>query len=64
MADVSMEQLPKRVRDAFEKAATAVERNNLDYAIDMLTSLLDQEPKVFGWVSGDEQALLKKHGIV
>ena len=24
----------------------------------------DGEPKVFGWVSGDEQALLKKHGII
>jgi hypothetical protein len=22
------------------------------------------EAKVFGWVSGDEQELLKKHGIV
>lgn len=22
------------------------------------------EPKVFGWVSGDEQALMKKHGIL
>ncbi|AJD41571.1 hypothetical protein RGR602_CH02244 [Rhizobium gallicum bv. gallicum R602sp] len=25
---------------------------------------LDGEPKVFGWVSGDEQALLGKHGII
>ena len=25
---------------------------------------LDGEPKVFGWVSGDEQALLRKHGII
>ncbi|MBP7275876.1 MAG: tetratricopeptide repeat protein [Kiritimatiellae bacterium] len=45
MAEVSMEQLPKRVRDAFEKAASAVERNNLDYAIEMLTGLLDREPQ-------------------
>jgi hypothetical protein len=25
---------------------------------------VDGEPRVFGWVSGDEQALLRKHGIV
>jgi hypothetical protein len=25
---------------------------------------LNGEPKVFGWVSGDEQALLRKHGII
>jgi len=26
--------------------------------------MLNGESKVFGWVSGDEQALLKKHGII
>jgi hypothetical protein len=25
---------------------------------------LDGPPKVFGWVSGDEQALLRTHGII
>ncbi|MBR0815455.1 nuclear transport factor 2 family protein [Bradyrhizobium diazoefficiens] len=25
---------------------------------------LNGEPKVFGWVSGDERALLRKHGII
>lgn len=24
----------------------------------------DGEPKVFGWVSGDEQVLLREHGII
>jgi hypothetical protein len=27
-------------------------------------SCKDREPKVFGWVSGDEQELLRKHGIL
>lgn len=44
MAETTVEQLPKRQRDVFEKAAAAVERNNLDYAIDMMTTLLDQVP--------------------
>lgn len=29
-----------------------------------LIHVMEKEPKIFGWVSGDEQALLKSHGIV
>jgi hypothetical protein len=29
-----------------------------------LMQQLDGEPKIFGWVSGDEQALLRQHGIL
>jgi hypothetical protein len=36
----------------------------IDFDVHYLLQELDGEPKVFGWVSGDEQALLKKHGIV
>jgi hypothetical protein len=47
--------------------ATYVRRDLPDIAIDFdvhyLVQKLDGEPKVFGWVSGDEQALLRKHGI-
>lgn len=46
MAEMPVEQLSKKLRDAFEKAASAVERNNLDYAIDMLIGVLDREPTV------------------
>lgn len=48
--------------------ATYARKDQPDVAIDFdvhyLVQKLDGEPKVFGWVSGDEQALLKKHGIV
>ena len=48
--------------------ATYVRQDRPDAAIDFdvhyLVQKLEGEPKVFGWVSGDEQALLKKHGIV
>jgi hypothetical protein len=48
--------------------ATYGRKNQPDVAIDFdvhyFVQALDEEPKVFGWVSGDEQALLKKHGIV
>lgn len=48
--------------------ATYAKQHQPDVAIDFdvhyLVQQLDGEPKVFGWVSGDEQALLKKHGII
>ena len=36
----------------------------IDFEVHYLVQNLDGEPKIFGWVSGDEQALLRKHGIV
>lgn len=36
----------------------------IDFDVHYLVQMLDVEPKVFGWVSGDEQAPLNKHGIV
>jgi hypothetical protein len=36
----------------------------IDFDVHYLVQQLDGEPKVFGWVSGDEQALLKKHGVI
>jgi hypothetical protein len=48
--------------------ATYARKDQPDVAIDFdvhyLVQKLDGEPKVFGWVSGDEQALLRKHGII
>lgn len=47
--------------------ATYARKDQPDVAIDFdvhyLVQMLNGEPKVFGWVSGDEQELLKKHGI-
>ena len=36
----------------------------IDFDVHYLVRKLEGEPKVFGWVSGDEQALLRKHGII
>ena len=35
----------------------------IDFEVHYLIQKLDGEPKIFGWVSGDEQELLKRHGI-
>ena len=48
--------------------ATYVRKDRPEVAVDFdvhyFIQKLDGEPKVFGWVSGDEQALLRKHNIV
>ena len=36
----------------------------INFDVHYFVQMLDGEPKVFGWVSGDEQALLRKHGII
>src|SRR5882757_4117740 len=36
----------------------------IDFDVHYLVQKLNGAPKIFGWVSGDEQALLKEHGIV
>ncbi|HWA20303.1 MAG TPA: nuclear transport factor 2 family protein [Devosia sp.] len=36
----------------------------IDFDVHYLVQALDGTPRVFGWISGDEEALLKKHGIL
>lgn len=36
----------------------------IDFDVHYLVQILNGSAKVFGWVSGDEQALLKQHGII
>ena len=35
----------------------------IDFDVHYLVQQLDGAPKIFGWISGDEQAVLKQHGI-
>ena len=44
MAEVTIEHVSRRARELFEKGVAAVERNNLDYAMDMFTAALTLEP--------------------
>jgi hypothetical protein len=37
---------------------------SIDFDVHYLVQQLDSTPKIFGWISGDEQAVLKQHGIV
>jgi hypothetical protein len=35
----------------------------IDFDVHYLVQNLDGHPKIFGWVTGDEEATLRKHGI-
>ena len=37
---------------------------SIDFEVHYLVQQLEGAPKIFGWISGDEQAVLKQHGIV
>ncbi len=46
MPEVTMEDAPRKARDMFEKGFAAMERGNLDYAMDMFTASLEIEPSL------------------
>lgn len=47
MAEVTLEEAPRKIRDMYEKAYGAMERGNTKYAIDMFLNILDLEPRFF-----------------
>lgn len=46
MAEVTLESAPQKARDFFEKGNAALQKANLDYAMDMFMAALDIEPKL------------------
>jgi tetratricopeptide (TPR) repeat protein len=44
MPEKSISQIPRQVREQYEKGKAAFQRQNYDYAITFFTSVLDQEP--------------------
>ena len=47
MAVVTETNIPKRLRDLFEKGVIAMERDNFEYAITMFMTVLEVEPQFF-----------------
>lgn len=45
MAEIILDAVPRKARELYEKALAAMERGNLDYAMDMFTSALEIEPR-------------------
>jgi tetratricopeptide (TPR) repeat protein len=46
MPEVTLEQAPPKVRDMFNRGFVAMERGNLNYAIDMFTACIQLEPSL------------------
>lgn len=46
MPEVSIQEAPRKIREMVDKAAAALERDNIDYAIEMLMTVLDTEPRL------------------
>ena len=44
MQETTLEQLPRKIRDLYEKSMAAIERGNLGYAVDMLKQVLQVAP--------------------
>jgi len=46
MAEITLEQAPRKARELFDKGFAAMERNNFQYAADMFAAVLELEPKL------------------
>ncbi|MCB1101816.1 MAG: hypothetical protein KDL10_05610, partial [Kiritimatiellae bacterium] len=46
MAELTLEQAPRKAREHFDKGFAALERGNLDYAMDMFSLALDLCPQL------------------
>ena len=46
MAEVTLDDVPQKVRDFFNKGFGALERGRLDYSVEMLSTCLDMEPRL------------------
>lgn len=47
MSEKSLQEIPRVWREQYEKGLMAFQRNNLDYAISILTQVLEKEPAFF-----------------
>jgi tetratricopeptide (TPR) repeat protein len=63
MPEKSFQEIPRAWREQYEKGKTAFERNNLDYAIEILSQILEQEPGFFECRQALRAAQFKKAGI-
>jgi len=47
MPEKGINEVPRALREQYEKGVAATQRNNLDYALSILTAILKQEPAFF-----------------
>jgi tetratricopeptide (TPR) repeat protein len=62
MPEKEIKDIPRAVREQYEKGVAATQRNNLDYAIAILTAVLNQEPALYPAREALRDAQLRKAG--
>ena len=45
MEEITLDKVPRKIRDQYEKSMSALERGNIGYAMDMLSSITNLEPR-------------------
>jgi len=63
MPEKSPNEVARAWREQYEKGLAAFERNNLDYAIDILSKVVEQEPAFFECRQALRAAQFKKSGV-
>ncbi|HNQ87706.1 MAG TPA: tetratricopeptide repeat protein [Verrucomicrobiota bacterium] len=63
MPEKSLQEIPRAWRDQYEKGRAAFERNNLDYAIEILSQVAEQEPAFWECRQVLRAAQFKKAGV-
>jgi tetratricopeptide (TPR) repeat protein len=62
MAEKTLQEVPRDLRDLYQKGSTALQRQNLDYAIAIFTQVLQREPAFFECRQALRAAQFKKAG--
>jgi tetratricopeptide (TPR) repeat protein len=62
MPEKAVNQVPRPVREQYQKGVTALQRQNFDYAVAILTQILDQEPAFYDCREALRAAQSKKNG--
>ena len=62
MAEKSLTDLPRNVREQFDKGLAALERSNWDYAIELLLGVVKAEPAFLTGREALRKGALKKAG--
>lgn len=62
MSDKTLNQIPRAIREQYQKGVAALQRQNLDYAIAILTQCLEQEPGFYDCREALRASQAKKSG--
>jgi tetratricopeptide (TPR) repeat protein len=62
MPEKALNQIPRHLREQYEKGKSAFDRNNFDYAVAIFTQILEQEPAFFDCRQALRASQFKKSG--